>query len=80
MAAVPDADTECREEASSAHSSCAGSLAMADTQPELVGLMERQNWLLEAEMSKLAWKGSLSALQCHLAYACDDFWQTHWVR
>jgi len=53
---------------------------MADTQPELVGLMERQNWLLEAEMSKLAWKGSLSALQCHLAYACDDFWQTHWVR
>jgi len=47
MAAVPDADTECREEASSAHSSCAGSLIMADAQPELVGLMERQNWLWE---------------------------------
>jgi len=31
-------------------------------------------------MSKVAWKGPLSALQCHLAYACADLWQTHWAK
>lgn len=74
---VADTGTGCQEEACFAHSTCAGKIGRP---PNLNGLKERQNWLVGAAMSELARQGSLPTLQGHLAFACDDFWQTRWAR
>lgn len=77
---MTDTERDCRDKACFAHSTCTDSLANTGAPLALVGLLERQKWLLGTKMSELAWKGSLPALRRHLNYACDDFWQTRWAR
>jgi ankyrin repeat protein len=80
MAATADTKTDCQQKDCFAHSTCRGKLNLTGLPLDVIGLRERQDWLVGDAMSELACQGALPALKRHLAFACDEFCQTRWAK